>query len=111
MEIDDLYNLIHAILVKSAPLSSAQITLQKRVLQLLKSVRRNKDVTGQVLLLLFSINTEKYIEVMWALESTTTNKPTAGDGITVELFQILKDRKSTRLNSSHTDSSRMPSSA
>ena len=28
-----------------------------------------------------------------------------------EPMKILKDRKSTRLNSSHTDSSRMPSSA
>ena len=30
-------------------------------------------------------------EVKWALESITTNKVSGGDGITVELFQILKD--------------------
>ena len=30
-------------------------------------------------------------EVKWALESTTTNKATGGDGIPVELFEILKD--------------------
>ena len=30
-------------------------------------------------------------EVKWALESITTNKGSGGDGITVELFQILKD--------------------
>ena len=30
-------------------------------------------------------------EVMWALESITTNKASGGDGIPVELFQILKD--------------------
>ena len=30
-------------------------------------------------------------EVKWALESITTNKASEGDGITVELFQILKD--------------------
>ena len=30
-------------------------------------------------------------EVRWALESITTNKATRGDGIPVELFQILKD--------------------
>ena len=30
-------------------------------------------------------------EVKWALESTTTNKASEGDGIPVELFQILKD--------------------
>ena len=29
-------------------------------------------------------------EVRWALESITTNKPSGGDGIPVELFQILK---------------------
>ena len=30
-------------------------------------------------------------EVKWALESITTNKPSEGDGIPVELFQTLKD--------------------
>ena len=30
-------------------------------------------------------------EVKWALDSITTNKASGGDGITVELFQILKD--------------------
>ena len=30
-------------------------------------------------------------EVKWALESNTTNKASGGDGIPVELFQILKD--------------------
>ena len=30
-------------------------------------------------------------EVKWALESITRNKARGGDGITVELFQILKD--------------------
>ena len=30
-------------------------------------------------------------EVKWALESITTNKTSGGDGITVELFQILQD--------------------
>ena len=30
-------------------------------------------------------------EVKWALESITANKPSGGDGIPVELFQILKD--------------------
>ena len=31
------------------------------------------------------------IEVKWALGSITTNKASGGDGIPVELFQILKD--------------------
>ena len=30
-------------------------------------------------------------EVKWALESITTNKDSGGDGIPVELFQVLKD--------------------
>ena len=30
-------------------------------------------------------------EVNWALESITMNKASGGDGIPVELFQILKD--------------------
>ena len=41
-------------------------------------------------------------EVMWALESITRNKASGGDGIPVELFQILKDRccQSAELNMS-----------
>ena len=31
-------------------------------------------------------------EVKWALGSITTNKASGGDGIPVELFQILKDK-------------------
>ena len=31
------------------------------------------------------------LEVKWALESITTNKASGGDGIPVELFQILED--------------------
>ena len=30
-------------------------------------------------------------EVKWALERITTNKASGGDGIPIELFQILKD--------------------
>ena len=30
-------------------------------------------------------------EVKWALESITTNKASGGDGIPVELFQVLRD--------------------
>ena len=30
-------------------------------------------------------------EIKWALESITTNKASGGDGIPVELFQILED--------------------
>ena len=30
-------------------------------------------------------------EVKWALESITTNKASGGDGIPIELYQILKD--------------------
>ena len=50
-------------------------------------------------------------EVKWALDSITTNKARGGDGIPVELFQILKDdavkcgtqyaRKFGKLSSGH----------
>ena len=33
----------------------------------------------------------RFMEVKWALESITMNKDSGGDGISVELFQILKD--------------------
>ena len=38
-------------------------------------------------------------EVKWALERITTNKASKGDGIPVELFQILKDDAVKRLHS------------
>ena len=38
-------------------------------------------------------------EVKWALGSITTNKTSGGDGIPVELFQILKDDAVKVLNS------------
>ena len=37
-------------------------------------------------------------EVKWALESITMNKASGGDGIPVELFQILKDDAVTVLH-------------
>ena len=43
-------------------------------------------------------------EVKWALGSITTNKASGGDGIPVELFQILKDDAVKVLHSiSHSD--------
>ena len=38
-------------------------------------------------------------EVKWALESITTNKASGGDGIPVELLQILKDDAANLENS------------
>ena len=38
-------------------------------------------------------------EVKWALESITTNKASGGDGIPVELFQILKEASLNYTNS------------
>ena len=38
-------------------------------------------------------------EVKWALESITTNKASGGDGIPVELFQILKENAMRVLHS------------
>ena len=36
-------------------------------------------------------------EVKWTLGSITTNKASGGDGITAELFQILKERQCQRM--------------
>ena len=47
---------------------------------------------------------EPYIlecEIKWALGSITTNKASGGDGISVELFQILKDDSVKVLHSIH----------
>ena len=40
-------------------------------------------------------------EVKWALESITMNKASGGDGIPVELFQILQDDAVRKLSSGH----------
>ena len=40
-------------------------------------------------------------EVKWALESITMNKASGGDGIPVELFQVLKDDAVKVLDSIH----------
>ena len=40
--------------------------------------------------LLLNMLSRLVCEVKWALESITTNKASGGDGIPVELFQILK---------------------
>ena len=45
-------------------------------------------------MMVWSVNQKPYIlecEVKWAFESITMNKASGGDGIPVELFQILKD--------------------
>ena len=39
----------------------------------------------------FSIEKKCKCELKWALGSITMNKDSGGDGISVELFQILKD--------------------
>ena len=41
----------------------------------------------QIIMMVFSLT----CEVKWALESITMNKASGGDGIPVELFQILKE--------------------
>ena len=44
-------------------------------------------------------------EVKWALESMTMNKASGGDGIPVELFQILKDDAVKVLHSANMENS------
>ena len=53
-----------------------------------------KIFTTKIIMMVWSLNLEPDIleyEVKWALESITTSKASGGDGIPVELFQILKD--------------------
>ena len=44
-------------------------------------------------------------EVKWAIESITTNKASGGDGIPVELFQILEDDAVKMLHSANLENS------
>ena len=44
-------------------------------------------------------------EVKWALESITTNKASGGDGIPIELFQIVKDDVVKVLHSANLENS------
>ena len=49
------------------------------------------DFVDKVMSLLSNMLSILEWEVKWALESITTNKASGGEGIPVELFQILKD--------------------
>ena len=62
---------------------------QEHTEELYKKVFHNPDNHDPVI-----THLEPYIlecKVKWALESITTNKASGGDGISVELFQVLKD--------------------
>ena len=48
-------------------------------------------------------------EVKWALGSITMNKPSGGDGIPIELFQILKDDAGKVLHSISSKSGKLSS--
>ena len=51
-----------------------------------------KDLHTQIIMMMCSLIYGQILEseVKWALESITMNKASGGDGIPVELFQILK---------------------
>ena len=51
------------------------------------------------------------LDVMLAKRKVRSKELAEAVGITEQNLSILKDRKSTRLNSSHIQKSRMPSSA
>jgi len=56
--------------------------------------KKKKIFTTQIIMMVVITHLEPDIlecEVKWASESITTNKASEGDGIPVELFQILKD--------------------
>ena len=51
-----------------------------------------KIFTTQIIMMMWSLEPDILeCEIKWALEGITTNKASGGDGIPVELFQILKD--------------------
>ena len=55
---------------------------------------QKKTFMTQIIMVVWSLNLEPDIleyEVKWAIGNITTKKANGGDGITVELFQILKD--------------------
>ena len=63
--------------------------MHEYTVELYKKVLNDPDTHDGVI-----THLEPYIlewEVKWALENITTNKSSGGDGIPVELFQILKD--------------------
>ena len=61
-----------------------------------KNTQKNytkKIFMTQMIMMVWSLTYSQtsWNEVKWAVGSTTTNKASGGDGIPVELFQILKD--------------------
>ena len=68
--------------------------IKKRWQEYTENCKKKKDLHDQDNHDYMITHLEPYIlecEVKWALESITTNKASGGDGIPVELFQILKD--------------------
>ena len=53
----------------------------------------------------------KHLESLTVKQSHSKNKPSAVKKLDSHTWEITADRKSTRLNSSHSQQSRMPSSA
>ena len=62
---------------------------QEHTKELYKNGLQNPDNHDGVITHLEPVTLE--CEVKWALESITTNKASGGNGIPVELFEILKD--------------------
>ena len=56
-----------------------------------QKLRRKNENEGETLIYILLEPDILECEVKWALGSITTNKVSGGDGIPVELFQILKD--------------------
>ena len=56
-----------------------------------QKLRRKNENEGETLIYILLEPDILEREVKWALGSITTNKVSGGDGIPVELFQILKD--------------------
>ena len=75
-------------------MTNLDLILKSRDITLLTKVHLKKIFMTQIITMGVITHLEPDIqecEVKWALGSITTNKASGGDGIPVELFQILKD--------------------
>ena len=69
--------------------------IKKRWQEYTEELYKKKIFTTQIIMMVGSLTQSKTdileCEAKWALGSITVNKASGGDGIPVELFQILKD--------------------
>ena len=85
---------------KSVPLSASCIIHRKELLAILDQAR-----------VALPSDLERATKILREQERLISDAKQSADDLIAEAKEEVEDRKSTRLNSSHTDISRMPSSA